>query len=44
MEATRQEPEGYKMPFLGRRVAQGGVNVFAKSAKVYWRMWGLPDE
>ncbi len=35
-----QEPGGYKMPFLGRGVAQGMVNVFAKSAKFYWRMWG----
>ena len=32
------------MPFLGRRVAQGGGNVFAKSAKFFWRMRGLPDE
>ncbi len=35
-----QEPGGYKVSFLGGRVAQGMVNVFVKSAKFYWRMWG----
>ena len=35
-----QEPRGYKMPLLGRGIAEGMVNVFAKSANFYWRMWG----
>ncbi len=35
-----QEPRGYKMPLLGRGIAEGMVNVFANSAKFYWRMWG----
>ena len=28
------------MPLLGRGIAEGMVNVFAKSANFYWRMWG----
>lgn len=39
-----QEPRGYKMPLLGRGIAEGMVNVFAKSANFYWRMWGPLDE
>ncbi len=35
-----QGPGGYKTLLLGRGVAQGMVNVFARSAKFYWRMWG----
>ncbi len=35
-----QEPRGYKMPLLGRGIAEGMVNVFANSAKFYWRIWG----
>ncbi len=35
-----QGPGDYKTLLLGRGVAQGMVNVFVRSAKFYWRMWG----